>query len=512
MTKSFGYDYDNQSFRIARHEVGDFGLHLSLVRSFSWGNNIPTELPFFPGKPLPYHYYFDFVVGILERLGVRIDVAFNGVSIGAFTFLLFLIYKLPQVIFLKSKILGILSVIFFIFHSSMTFLDFFKGKSFSLDSLKDLWLLPDYLNKGPFDGSIISIFFTLNVFLNQRHLVLGLTISLAILLLLISPLLVQQKISSKYLILLGLIVGFSSRIHTLIFIATMVVTLFLFIVFKRPRLVAPFFLPAVLVFSPHLAQILSQEISHPFFNPGFLAIRPLTPASFVQFWWLNLGIALVTIPLGFAYSTIKQRKFFFSILPLFIFGNLFQFGFRIDHNHSIFNFFLILANFYTAFLLLVLWRGKILKKILVCMLLSLMTASGVIDLMAVKNDFQLSLADAPNNAFMQWIKTNTNPNDVFLSRQEILDPVTLSGRKNYFGHKYYLSVMGYDFSERERLTKTFFEVDAMEIVRLMRREGIKYLVLPRDKIADFTYQINEKFLKENLKIDYQDGDVLVFKL
>mgnify|MGYP001611185792 CR=1 FL=1 len=75
--KSFGYYSKEYQFRIARHQVGDFGLHLSLIRSFSLGDNFPPQSPFFPGESLPYHYYFDLFTGLLEKLGLRIDIAFN---------------------------------------------------------------------------------------------------------------------------------------------------------------------------------------------------------------------------------------------------------------------------------------------------------------------------------------------------------------------------------------------------------------------------------------------------
>src|SRR3989344_5018270 len=83
MNKSFGYE--RGEFRIARHQVGDFGLHLALTRSFSWGNNWPAQSPFYPGEPLPYHYGVDLAVGLLERAELRIDYALNGVSVIFFT-------------------------------------------------------------------------------------------------------------------------------------------------------------------------------------------------------------------------------------------------------------------------------------------------------------------------------------------------------------------------------------------------------------------------------------------
>ena len=514
MTKSFGYDGKSQQFRIERHQVGDFGLHLSLIRSFSWGNNFPVESPFFPGKPFPYHYYFDLLVGLLEKAGLRIDVAFNGISILSFTLLLFLIYKLPQLIFRKSKLLGVLSVILFIFHSNLTFIDFFKEKGLSLSTFRDFWLLPDYIHKGPFDGSIISIFFTLNVYLNQRHLIVAFVISLAVIYFLLSKLIKVQKISNKTLILLGLVLGFLSRVHTLTFFSTVIILFLLFILFKRLRLLLPLFLFALMIFSFHAKDIIGQNLSHVFFNPGFLSEKPLSFLNFIYFWNMNLGIAFILIPFGFFISGKKQKLVFLSVFSLFLIGNIFQLSFLIDHNHSLFNLFLIFANFYIAyFLLTILLKYKnLIGRSIVIIFVLLLTMSGALDLMAIKNDFQFYLDDAPSNKFMQWIKTSTKKSDIFLAKQELLDPVTLSGRKNYLGHSYYLSVMGYNYSERLSLVKSFYEVKDLETLSGIRKEGIAYIVVPAKPIVDFNYNVKIVYLDKYLQKVYEDEKVIVYKL
>lgn len=514
MYKSFGYDEKRHDFRIERHQIGDFGLHLSLIRSFSWGNNFPVESPFFPGRPFPYHYYFDLFVGFLERTGLRIDVAFNGVSVLLFTLLLFLIYKLPQLIFRKSKLLGGLSVILFVFHSNLTFIDFFKEKGLSLSTFRDFWLLPDYIHKGPFDGSIISIFFTLNVYLNQRHLIAAFAISLAIIYFLLQKLIRAQKISHKTLILLGFVLGILSRVHTLTFFSTTIILFLLFILFKRVRFLLSLFIPALAVFFFHMKDIIGQDIGHTFFNPGFLSEKPFSFVNFIIFWGMNLGIAIILIPYGFFLSGKKQKLVFLSVFSLFLIGNIFQLSFLIDHNHSLFNLFLIFANFYIAYFLLILinkYRNFVGGAIFIFLVL-LLTMSGVIDLMAIKNDFQFYLNDAPSNKFMQWIKTSTKNNDIFLARQEILDPVTLSGRKNYFGHSYYLSVMGYNYQDRSNRTKLYFEATSQEILQMIKKDNIKYIVIPQKPVADFIYRINKVFLDRNLKKAYKDENVIVYRL
>ena len=75
MAKSFGYDAKKSQFRVARHEVGDFGLHISLIRSFVEGENTPVQSPFFPGQPLVYHYGVDWLTAQFVRAGIPIDYA-----------------------------------------------------------------------------------------------------------------------------------------------------------------------------------------------------------------------------------------------------------------------------------------------------------------------------------------------------------------------------------------------------------------------------------------------------
>ncbi len=497
MNKSFGYLPEIGQFRIARHQVGDFGLHLSLIRSFSWGNNFPVESPFFPGKPLPYHYYFDLVVGGLERLGWRLDYAFNGLSVIAFTAILFLIYKLSQTIFGLNPWLGILSVAFFLFSSSLSFVDFFQQGP----TWRDFWFLPDYLHKGPFDGSLISIFFTPNVWLNQRHLLAGLAISLAILNFIIKRLFNDQPLASRLLVGLGLILGLSSRIHTLIFFSSSLTLFFLFIFFRRWRQIWLVFLPAGLIFLPHGLQILNQNLTHPFWRPGFL-VDGL--GEWFKFWWLNFGAALFTIPAGVILAGKKQRQIFFSFLPLFIIGNLFQLGFRIDHNHSLFNLFFLGANFYTAFFLVWLIKQENVGKILFFTTFFLLTFSGGLNFLAVKNDFQLSFPEASTRELMAWIKIETDRQSVFLAPAEILDPVTLAGRFNYCGANYYLEVMGYNFTDRKNLAKRFFSAGDQETLALMKSQEIDYLLLP--------LRLKTDFFQENLELAYQNADWLVFRL
>jgi len=69
----------------------DYAPNLSLIRSFSWFENFPTQYPFFAGEDIKYHFMFMFFCGNLERMGLPIEAAYNLPSIlGLFGFLVML--------------------------------------------------------------------------------------------------------------------------------------------------------------------------------------------------------------------------------------------------------------------------------------------------------------------------------------------------------------------------------------------------------------------------------------
>lgn len=53
---------------------GDYAPHTAMMRSFSRGNNFPTQYPHYGGQDVKYHFMFQFLVGNLEYLGLRIDI------------------------------------------------------------------------------------------------------------------------------------------------------------------------------------------------------------------------------------------------------------------------------------------------------------------------------------------------------------------------------------------------------------------------------------------------------
>ena len=72
------------NMQVATRVWSDFAATIPLIRSFSYGSNFPIQYPIFAGPPIRYHFVFFAVVGFLEKIGLRIDWALNGLSVLGF--------------------------------------------------------------------------------------------------------------------------------------------------------------------------------------------------------------------------------------------------------------------------------------------------------------------------------------------------------------------------------------------------------------------------------------------
>lgn len=514
MTKSFGYDRSTSQFRIARHEVGDFGLHISLIRSFVQGENKIPESPFFPGKPLVYHYAVDWFAGQFVRLGLRIDYAINVISAVALTILLYGLSQLTVLFAKGSKAAGMLSVLLFILPGNLSFIEILERAPRNFSFFSYLWRFPDYIHQGPFDGSIITIYSTLSPYLNQRHLIVGLAIAVTAIWMTVRWLGSGTLMKDSGWILLGIVIGISTRVHVVVAAAT-AITVIILLLGKRNRAMLLFGSFAVLSALPHLIELFSVRLgsgASQFWNPGYLAPRPYSLTSWSMFWIYNLGIFVALIPLSFrAVDTIGWRLIL-SAGVLFIVANAIQVSARIEHNHTFINIAIVLILPCVARLLVSWWarRGLWWKSVAVTAFL-ISTASGLVNLIVVKNDFQFNVDDVARNPFMQWVHTKTDPASIFISKHALYDPIALTGRKNYLGLEYYVSVMGYDYWGRRKQIDMWLGNFNLTSIAEMKKQDIDYIALPSDR-KDFPYVVEESEIQQILPVVYRDETITVYEL
>ena len=85
-----------------------------MMRSFSRGNNFPTQYPHYGGQDVKYHFMFQFLVGNLEYLGLRLDLGYNLVSILSLAGFLMVLYGISYRMF-KSFWAGAAAIVSFFF-------------------------------------------------------------------------------------------------------------------------------------------------------------------------------------------------------------------------------------------------------------------------------------------------------------------------------------------------------------------------------------------------------------
>lgn len=168
------FHISDSTVKVGHSVFSDFAPHLAVIRSFSLGSNFPTEYPHFADGTIRYHFLFQFMCGNLEFLGLRLDHAFNIPSILSMVSFLMLLYSFA-VILTGKRWAGVITIILFHFRSSFAFftcMDRFKKPDGFLSAL---------LANNEHLGKTLHEEWGLwaqKVYVNQRHLSLGIGILL----------------------------------------------------------------------------------------------------------------------------------------------------------------------------------------------------------------------------------------------------------------------------------------------------------------------------------------------
>ncbi|MDO8452349.1 MAG: hypothetical protein Q7S79_01210 [bacterium] len=471
----------------------DFGSHIPLIRSFSLGANFPNvEFPLFPGEPIRYHYLFYLVVGSLEKIGVRIDIALNTLSAIGFSALLYLIYALGKVLF-KSRAVGVISVILFLFNSSLSFLEYFS-KGGTLGGIVGTIDFPSF---GPYrEGEIVSAFWNLNIYTNQRHFALASAVLLGLVLWIIMGRHNTRR-SLVYCALWGIGVGLLPFLHSSIFVTTYAVLGVMFLLFREYRKqIFVILLIGFLVALPRTLFLQHGATFTPELVFGYLS--KTQGFNFFEYWFFNMGASLFLIPVGFIVAPARAKKVFLAFFALFILGNTIQFSQEMAGNHKFFNIFLIVGNMFTAYALLRIWKKSYLGKILLPTLLLALTFSGAIDFFAIKNDPKYTLVDIPNNRDATWILENTPKDSVFLNTSYLYHGANIAGRKVYLGWPYFAMSLGHDTLGRyEKQKEVLASVDKDYVCGFLKENHVDYVALddPKEEIVYDLVYWEDNFVK-----------------
>lgn len=516
------FSYQDHTFYIADYVIYDFAIHIPLIRSFSFGANSPPEYPLFPGEPIRYHFLFYFLVGMLERIGLRIDWALNIPSAMGLFGLSVTLYFLTKRLF-QRRLVALLAVIFLLLNGSLTFVKFFQNHLISLLTPWEIVTNNKFYSFGPYDGGEIGAFWNLTVFINQRHFAWGLSLGLLFILTTFNLMKTTPKIKIGWGILWGIVLGILPFFHQPILLILALIMILYFFLYSLLRL---FLITSgsisALIILPQI-YIFSQGSNMIEWYPGFLIHDTLNPWHFLTYWFKNLGLHLFLIPLGLYLAPKEVKKLFLlPILVIFLIPNLLRFSPEVATNHKFFNFALILGSIFSAYSLVRLldhakkMHSKLIRlviRIAFIMILLSLILSGVIDFFPLINASKHTFTDAPKNELVDWFLKQTEPDAVILNSSAVYHPASLAGRKIFLGWPMFAWSLGLDVDQRLADFKTIWETDDLSLLcRQIKKHNLSYAMYEKSDMPGIQPQVAlfDKFfplLYENIKEDIKIYDL-----
>lgn len=477
----------------------DFGAHIPLIRSFSLGSNIPPEYPTFPGEPIRYHYLFYLFVGMLELLRLPIDIALNSVSAIGFALLLLMVINISHTLY-PRKIAAVMAVLLFLFNGTLTFVLFLQKHPPNRNLLSEIIHSTQFTSFGPWDNQLVSAFWNLNIYTNQRHLGLSFGLSLWVVWLILKQIKTPRRYPIWSHIIISTILIILPTLHQASFFITLTVSILLIFLHPRQfRNTASYLVVIVILSIPGLWHLFSSQGSLVSIEPGFLSQQGL--GNFIIYWWYNLGLYFFIIPILLLILPSTQKKLLISVFPLFLVANIFKLSADMINNHKLINFFMIIVVILTA---ITLHKAFLLRspalKILSVILFFFLTLSGLIDLFPIVNDTSHTIEDYLQNETARWIKNNTPEKSIFLTNTYLYNPASLVGRKTYLDYGYFNWSLGYDDSSRKNLLPQIFSPNNLRskaVCQILNKENISHILLAPGS-ADLTnIDIDNSFIKTN---------------
>ena len=174
----YTYRIDHGSLINGYSTFSDLSPHTAMVSSFGQGFNFPTQYMHFSGDGIKYHFLFYFLSGMLEYLGFPIDYALNIPSILSMVCAMILLGLLASLLSGRRLAFAISPVLVFLRSSLNVFIHIGKlmadGESIpgaiGLIMQESAWY-----EVTPYDSWGI---WAINVYPNQRHLMLGVAVIL----------------------------------------------------------------------------------------------------------------------------------------------------------------------------------------------------------------------------------------------------------------------------------------------------------------------------------------------
>ncbi len=550
---------------------GDYAPHTAMIRSFSMGNNFPTQYPHYGGADVKYHFMFQFLAGNLEYLGMRMDVAYNIVSLTSLTGFLMLLYQLALRITGKMCC-GVLTIFLFFFRSGMAFFRFVWEHIQAGNLLETLTENVSFIGYTTNENWGLWNF---NVYLNQRHLAFGLLMVTLALYLFMDWLeagtmheekgfvWMKKRLFSKegwrsrnleQALLMGLFLGLCAFWNGAAVIGGLLI-LCGFAVFSDGKL-DYLIMAAVTIFFSYLQTkiFISGSAMSPQIYLGFLA-EDKTVWGVVQYLFWMSGVFFLGLLVLVWFMRRRER----AILLGFIFPTIFAFVLLmtpdINVNHKYIMISYAFLTIFWAWTICNFWTGERVKrnvkiaderktedieneikketsqsdvktgrdrkirkfagKVLAAILTICLSITGIYDFAVIVkgNGPGRRVAVNMNSDLTCWLAEHLDKNDLLLTPEYSMNEVTMSGVMLYCGWPYYAWSAGYDTNYRAAQAVTIYTTSDSETLKsTVKQEKITYILF--EEGSEFEQQVcQEKIIAATYEKVYetQDGRIRIYK-
>lgn len=474
---------------------GDYAPHTAMMRSFSWGNNFPTQYPHFGGEDVKYHFMFQFLAGNLEYLGFPIDWAFNLVSILSLIGFLMLLYLICCRTF-QSFLAGVIAILFFFFRSSFSFFRFVWEHIQAGDLWNTLSVNTAFIGYTPNENWGLWNF---NVYLNQRHLAFGLLIAAVCILLFWDWLKdgtagektgfmwIKERVFSREAwisknwrtgLLVGILLGLCAFWNGAAEIAGLLILcgMALWSNGKLDYLLAAVTAVCMSVLQTKLF-IDGNAVGFQF-QWGFICENKSIPGVLEFLFWMSGLVFLGTVVLVFFQKRVQRCLLMAFLLPL-----AFAFSVSLTPDVTVNHKYIMISMHFVS----VLWAGFVARlfrqkwhvRTVAVILTIILTITGIYDFCVILmgNDSNHRVGVNLSSDLSAWLRENTNKDDLLLTPEYSMNEVTIAGVMLYCGWPYYAWSAGYDTYYRAGKAKEMYTTGSEEeLKQLVEEEGITMIV------------------------------------
>ena len=313
----------------------------------------------------------------------------------------------------------------------------------------------------------------------------------------------------------GVLLGLLPMWNSAVFLAAFAVLALLFILFPLKLQMLALAVTTGVIALPQMLYLTtgSGRAAMPrLLHWGYTLDHP-TAANVAKYLGFTFGFKWLLIAVALIFATSLQRRLFLAVSSLLAVAFCFQFTIEALANQKFLHTWVIIANLFVAFALWRLWHlslaGTTLPgKLTAAVLFLLVIPGGIIDFFPIHNT-GWSEVTYRNDPFIDWLKKETKPRDIFLTDRFVNHPILMAGRRVFYGWPYYSWGAGYDATRRDRLYIDLFETrDPWKLFRLLKENGIKYVAFDGAvRQAQFIKRQNEQLYATYFPKVYEDNRI-----